>query len=281
MQPDLVALVLFSAFLHAMWGAAVKSSRDRLMAATTGVLVPALICVVLARQVTAPAVEAWPFLAGSAALHVGYYAFLLLAYRVGDLSQVYPIARGGAPLVVAAIVTLWLDEPMPQTRAAGVALVSAGLFALAIDRRLFTRQGAVAVGCASAAALIIGSSTALDFIGLQRANATLGYIVWINLAEAVVLVPAVLWFRRRRLNVLPWRELPRQAMAGVVVAASYAMLLWALSLGAAAPVAALRETSVVFAALIGTAFLGEPLGRRRIAAALVVALGVVVLNLNL
>lgn len=279
MRAELVALVLVSAFLHASWGAVVKASSDRLMAATVGVLVPALICAVLARQVTPPAVPAWPWLLGSAALHQAYYLFLLIAYRYGDLNQVYPIARGGAPLVVAAITVLWLQEPLPPMRAAGMALISGGLFALAVDKRLFTREGAIGVGCAAATALMIGTSTAIDFIGLHQANSTMGYIVWINLMEAVVLVPVALIARRRQLPNLPWRELPRQMIAGIVVAASYAMMLWALSLGAAAPIAALRETSVVFAALIGAVFLREKMGRRRIAAACVVAAGVVVLNL--
>lgn len=280
MHPELVALVLVSAFLHASWGAVVKASSDRLMATTVGVLVPALICLVLARQVTPPAVPAWPWLMASVALHQAYYLFLLLAYRYGDLNQVYPIARGGAPLVVAAIAVLWLQEPMPPMRLAGMALISAGLFALAIDKRLFTREGAIGVACAAATALMIGASTAIDYVGLHRANSTMGYIVWINLMEAVFLVPVALLVRRKALPNLPWRELPRQVTAGLVVAASYAMMLWALSLGAAAPVAALRETSVVFAALIGAVFLREKMGRRRAIAAAVVAAGVVVLNLG-
>ena len=279
MHAELVALVLVSAFLHAIWGAVVKASRDRLMATTVGVLVPALICLVLARQVTPPAGAAWPWLIASVALHMAYYLFLLIAYRFGDLGQVYPIARGGAPLVVAVIAVLWLDEAMPPTRVGGMAMISLGLFALAFDRRLFTREGAIGVGCAAITATMIGASTAIDFVGLHRANSTMGYIVWVNLLEALLLVPATLLIRGGALKRLPWRELPRQALAGIVVAASYAMLLWALSLGAVAPVAALRETSVVFATLIGTVFLGEKMGRRRAIAAGVVAAGVVVLNL--
>jgi len=279
MHAELVALVLVSAFLHACWGAVVKASRDRLMATTVGVLVPALICLVLARQVTPPAVPAWPWLMASVALHQAYYLFLIVAYRFGDLNQVYPIARGGAPLVVAAITLLWLDDPLPPARAFGMVLISGGLFALAVDRRLFTREGAISVACAAVTALMIGSSTAIDYIGLHKANSTMGYIVWISLMEAVFLLPAALLIRHRSLHKLPWRELPRQTLAGLVVAASYAMMLWALSLGAAAPIAALRETSVVFAALIGAVFLREKMGRKRAIAAGIVALGVVALNL--
>ncbi|MCC7045905.1 MAG: EamA family transporter [Alphaproteobacteria bacterium] len=279
MHAELVALVLVSAFLHAIWGTVVRASRDRLMATTVGVLVPGLICLVLVRGVTPPAGPAWPWLIASVALHLGYYLVLMVAYRFGDLAQVYPIARGGAPLVVAAIAVAWLDEPMPPSRVIGIAMISFGLFGLAIDRRLFTRKGAIGLGCAVVTATMIGASTAVDFVGLHRANSTMGYIVWINLIEALLLVPGGLLIRAGAIKRLPWRELPRQAAAGLVVAASYAMLLWALSLGDAMPVAALRETSVVFATLVGTVFLGETMGWQRALAAGVVAAGVLVLNL--
>jgi drug/metabolite transporter (DMT)-like permease len=279
MHAELVVLVLVSAFLHAIWGAVVRASRDQLMATTVGVLMPALICLVLARQVTPPAGPAWPWLIASVALHMTYYLFLLMAYRFGDLGQVYPIARGGAPLVAAAIALLWLNERFPPTHAIGLTMVSGGLFVLAIDRRLFSRAGAIGVGCAVVTAALIGASTVVDFVGLHRANSTMGYIVWVNLLEAMLLVPATLLIRGGRLKRLPWRELPRQALAGVVVAASYAMLLWTLSLGEVVPVATLRETSVVFAALIGAVFLGEKMGPRRAIGAGVAAGGVVVLNL--
>lgn len=279
MHAELVALVLVSALLHACWGAVVKSSADRLMATTVGTLVPALICLGLMRSVTPPALAAWPYMAASVALHMAYYGFLLIAYRFGDLNQVYPIARGGTPIVVAAIASFLLDEELSPARLVGVAIVAAGLFAIAADRSLLTRRGAMAIGSAVLTAVMIGSATAVDFVGLHRANSTLGYIVWINLFEALVLLPFALLIRWGGLKTLPWRELPRQALAGLVVAASYAMMLWALSLGAIAPIAALRETSVVFAALIGAAFLGEPMGRRRAVAAVVVAIGAVIVNL--
>jgi uncharacterized membrane protein len=174
---------------------------------------------------------------------------------------------------------LVLDEELSPARLVGVAIVAAGLFAIAADRSLLTRRGAMAIGSAVLTAVMIGSATAVDFVGLHRANSTLGYIVWINLFEALVLLPFALLIRWGGLKALPWRELPRQALAGLVVAASYAMMLWALSLGAIAPIAALRETSVVFAALIGAAFLGEPMGRRRAIAAAAVAVGAVIVNL--
>lgn len=279
MHAELVALVLVSAFLHACWGAVVKSSADRLMATTVGTLVPALICLGLMRSVTPPALAAWPYMAASVALHTAYYGFLLIAYRFGDLNQVYPIARGGTPVVVAAIAVLVLDESLSPARLIGVAIVAAGLFAIAADRSLLTGRGVMAIGSAVLTAVMIGSATAIDFVGLHRANSTLGYIVWINLFEALVLMPFALLIRWGELKTLPWRELPRQGLAGLVVAASYAMMLWALSLGAIAPIAALRETSVVFAALIGAVFLGEAMGRRRAVAAAIVAVGAAVVNL--
>lgn len=279
MHAELVALVLVSALLHAIWGAIVKSSADRLMATTVGTLVPAIVCAFLARTVTAPDQAAWPYMALSVALHMAYYGALLVAYRFGDLSQVYPIARGGTPLVVGAIAVLVLAEPVSQLRMIAIGVVALGLFVIAADRRLLTWQGALAIGASTLAAAMIGTATAIDFVGLHRANSTLGYIVWINLLEGIVLLPLALAIRRNELGTLPWRELPKQGFAGLIVVASYGMMLWALSLGAVAPIAALRETSVVFAVLIGAAFLGEPMGRKRGIGAIIVALGAIIVNL--
>jgi drug/metabolite transporter (DMT)-like permease len=273
MHAELVALVLVSAFLHAAWGSVARASRDRLVATAVGALVPALICLALARQVTPPAGPAWPWLVGSVALHMAYYLLLLAASRFAGLDRAYPVARGAAPVATAAIALAVLDAALAPLQALGLAMVSGGILALAADRRLLSRAGAAGAGCAVAAAVAAGAATVVDFVGLHRANSTMGYIVWINLLEALLLVPATLLIRGG-LRRLPWRELPRQALAGLAVAASYAMLLWALSLGEAVPVAALREISVVFALLIAAAFLGEKLGRRRAIAAGVAATGV-------
>lgn len=279
MQAELIALVLVAAFLHGVWGAAGKGSRDPMMAATVGALVPALAAAALARGVTAPSVWAWPWMAASIALHLLYMATMLLAWRQLALVVAYPIARAGTAPVAAAIGALFLDQTLSLAALAGLAAIALGLLALGMDRALLEGRGLAGAALAAASAICLGGATAIDYVGLHRADSTLGYIVWINLLEGVLIVPAALILRRKRLASLPWRELPLQALTGLCAAASYAMVLWALSLAPLAPVAALRETQALFAALIGAAFMGEALGRRRALAVLLVAVGAVAVNL--
>ncbi|MGQ0675589.1 MAG: hypothetical protein ACT4N4_05815 [Rhodospirillales bacterium] len=278
MHAELIALVLAAAFLHGIWGAAGKGSRDPVMAATVGALVPALVAAALARGVTAPSAWAWPWMAASIALHLIYIAAMLLAWRYLALGVAYPSARAGAAPGAAAIGALFLDQPPPLAAMAGLAAIAVGLLALGMDRALLEGRGLAGAALAAASALCLGGAMAIDYVGLHRADSTLGYIVWINLLEGALIVPAALILRRKRLALLPWRELPLQALTGLCAAASYAMVLWALSLAPLAPVAALRETQALFAALIGAAFMGEALGRRRPAAVLLVAAGVVAVS---
>ena len=277
MQAELIALVLVAAFLHGLWGAAGKGSRDPVMAATVGALVPALAAaaLVLGRGITAPSAWAWPWMAASVALHLLYIAAMLLAWRYLALVLAYPIARAGAAPVAAGLGALLLDQPLSAASLAGLAALALGLLVLGADRALLAGRGAAGAALAVLSAVSLGGATAVDFVGLHRADSTLGYIVWINLAEGAVIVPAALLMRRRGLAQLPWRELPLHALTGLCAAASYAMVLWALSLAPLAPVAALRETQALFAALIGAAFLGQRLGLRGWAAAALVAAGAV------
>lgn len=277
MQAELIALVLVAAFLHGIWGAAGKNSRDPVMAATVGALVPALAAaaLILLRGITAPSAWAWPWMAASIALHLLYAAAMLLAWRYLALILAYPIARAGAAPVAAALGTMFFEQTLSAPAMAGLAAIAVGLLALGMDRALLGGRGILGAALAAVSALCLGGATAVDFVGLHRADSTLGYIVWINLLEGALIVPAALILRRKRLASLPWRELPLHAATGLCAAASYAMVLWALSLAPLAPVAGLRETQALFAALIAAAFMGEALGWRGGVAIVLVAAGAI------
>jgi drug/metabolite transporter (DMT)-like permease len=280
MHAELIALVLLAAFLHGLWGAAGKGSRDPVMAATVGALVPALAAaaLVLGRGVTAPSAWAWPWMAAAVALHLLYIVSMLLAWRYLALVLAYPIARAGAAPVAAALGALFLDQPLSLAALAGLGALALGLLVLGAGRAVLEGRGAAGAALAVLSAACLGGATAADYVGLHRADSTLGYIVWIALAEGAVVVPAALIVRRRGLAALPWRELPVHAATALCAAASYAMVLWALSLAPLAPVAALRETQALFAAVIGAAFLGQRLGPRGLAAAGLVAAGAIAVN---
>jgi drug/metabolite transporter (DMT)-like permease len=239
--PVVLSLVLLAALLHAVWNALIKASDDPWLTTLVVFTSGSLACGLGLPFVEPPARESWPYLAAGALLHNIYVTFLVLAYRFGDLSHVYPIARGTGPLLVAALSARVVGEPLSGMQLAGTVLISAGILSLAVDRSLGT--GAQAL-------------------------------------EAVPFVAVTVALRRRDLPAFARRPAARRGVAGGLMATlGYSMVLWAYSLGAIAPIAALRETGTILAALIGTLVLGEPFGRRRVFAAGVVALGVVVLNL--
>lgn len=276
---EIVALVLFSALLHASWNALLKGAADRTTQSAVLYGAMALAAAVGLTQVAPPALASWPFLALSIVLHNLYFLTLLLAYREGDLSMVYPIARGSAPILVAVLSTSVAGEGLGSGQWLAVALISGGVLSLAIDRRLLSRRLVGPVSYALMTAVLIGLYTFIDALGLRSADSVFGYIFWLLALSGGTFLALVAWMRRLRPRKIAIGTWARGACAGGLATLSYGAFLWALSLGAMAPVAALREISVVFAAAIGALFLGEPFGRRRIAAAAAVAAGVVALNL--
>lgn len=273
-----LALVLLSAFLHACWNALIKSSGDRLVLLTAVVGVSGIMGVVALPFIEPPGWDAAPWLAASIATHVVYYFCLLSAYREGDLSQVYPIARGSAPLFTAAIAWLLLDEGLRIPQLVGVIMVSVGVLVIA-----YIRMGGIAhfrtVGWALGVAVCIAAYSSIDAAGIRASTSGLGYIGWLLALDCLPLV--IFTVLRRRSRLIP--ELRRTwhiwLGGGLIAGVSYGAAVWVFQYGATAGVVALRETSVLFAALIGVFFLGERFGPRRIIAALFVAAGVIAISI--
>ena len=289
LQLHLVFLVLLAAVLHATWNAVVKTSDDRFLSFTAIRGTGSLLGILLVAFVPFPAAEAWPFLVASWVIHNCYYVVLLQAYRFGDLSHVYPLARGIAPLTVAVLAALFAGETPGIGGIGGIALVSLGIISLMFasggqgkdrpgdgggDRGADRRPVVLAI----LTGLFIACYTVVDGLGIRGAGTVLGYIVWLNVGEGIPFVCAALAFRTREVVPFLKQNWPRTTGTGVLVVAAYALVLYALGLGAMAHVSALRETSVLFAALIGAYALGEPLGSRRIAAAAVIVAGVVLMQ---
>jgi len=278
LDPSITALVLLSALLHASWNALTKSSDDRSLTLALVLGACAAIGAVASLVVAAPAPAALPYLLASVVCHALYQIFLLQAYRFGDLSQVYPIARGFAPVLVAALAAAYAGERPTPLQGSGLALASLSIASLALERREVAPGAGRAVAAAFATAAMIGTYTFLDGQGVRHAHGALRYVAWNLWATSLPYVLVALWRGRARLGPFLARDGARALAGGVIAAAGYSIVLWAMERGALAGVAALRETSVVFAALLGTFLLGEPFGARRIAAALGVAAGVVLLH---
>ncbi len=283
MAPEFVvlALVLLAALLHAIWNALVAASDDAWLTSFFLVGTGSLVCLAAVPFVEAPDRASWPYLAAGVVLHNIYFGFLVLSYRAGDLSHVYPLARGTGPLWVAILSGPVAGEVLQSTDWIGVLLVCGGVGSLAFAGGGGGQRNVAAVAWALGTGVWIASYTLVDGMGVRRSDNTLGFIVWLQALEALPFAAFTLLLRPRA-EVLGFarRGGLRGAVGGILAIVAYACVLWAYSLGALAPIAALRETSVVIAALIGTGILGEPMGRRRVLAAACVAAGAVALQLS-
>ena len=277
MSPLVTALVLGSALLHASWNAIIKSSRDvtldtALVAAGAGVL-----SLPLTAFLTLPASASWPYLGASVAIHIGYFTTLAGAYRVGYLGHAYPLMRGTAPLLVALFGIALLDEHPGATMWLGIVLISAGILGIGLMQRGRAHRGATLWALANAA--IIASYTLVDGAGVRLSGSPAGYGAWLFLLQGLPFVALVIALRQRAALDYARRHWRRGLGGGLCLLSAYGIVLWAMTQAPVAAVAALRETSVIFAALLGTVFLREPFGRRRVIGACAVALGVMALRL--
>jgi drug/metabolite transporter (DMT)-like permease len=274
------AAVLASAVLHATWNALVKPVKDHLVGFAALNLGAAAVCLAVVPFVDAPARGAWPFLATSVVVHVGYQAMLLQSYRVGDLNQVYPVARGTAPLLVALLGVPLADERLGAVQFAGVLTIAAGLFTLAHIRGWLASGRPPALAFALATGLAITAYSLVDGLGVRRAESTMGYAAWLILIESVA-IPIYAVLRERDRVQRSWPSTWRLAtLAGVLSVVAYGIVLWAQTRGPLAAVTALRETGVIVAAVIGTVVFHEQFGLRRLVAALLVFIGVELLNVG-
>ncbi len=278
MSPGLIALVLFAAILHASWNALVKSGGSPLYSIAAYILVSGIVSLCLVWWVPLPSAGTWPFLAASVLLHTVYFFTLAQAYRSGDLSLVYPLFRGMAPMLVAGGAAWFAGEFLSPGALGGVLLISAGLMALALFGGRHLRGSLPALGWGAVTAVLIAAYTIADGVGVRTVENNLSYILWLFVCQGL---PVCLWLVATQRRA--WFGYVIQNRCGVLAgglasAAAYGLVIHAMSIGAMALVSSLRETSVIFAALIGTLLLKEPFGRRRIAAACLVALGVIVIR---
>lgn len=276
---EAVALVLLAAFLHASWNALVKGGHDRLVVLTIANATGVFLSLLIAPFVPLPMPASWPFMLASIVLHTGYYYFLIRAYRVGDLSHVYPLARGLSPMLVALLAALTANEIPSPLGMVGVALACTGIASLAFDAGPPWRGDRRPLAHAAGTAIFIAAYTLADGLGVRRAGEPLSYIVWLMLLDGIPIVCFTTWARRRTLVGAIGAGWRAGLSSGVLQFSAYALVIWAMSLGAMVSVSALRETSVIFAAFIGAVVLKERVGILRISAAIMVASGIVLMRI--
>lgn len=273
-------LVLLAAILHAGWNAMLHGNRDRYLSMTWMSIAIALVSTVAALFLPLPASAAWPYIVASGLVHIIYNMSLVRSYQRCDLAVAYPIARGSSPLLVTLGAALFAQEAISPLHALGIALISGGILTLALQDRHVSRSDALA---ALTTGVMIALYTVIDGIGVRLSDGqALAYTVWMFMFYW--LMPVLFVAMRGAAALLnPLRATPAaigsSLMGGLVSLAAYGIVIWALQLGAMGAVSALRETSVVFAALIGRVFLGEAVSGKRWVVCLVVAAGAVVLGL--
>jgi drug/metabolite transporter (DMT)-like permease len=276
-----VAAVLAAAVLHAGWNAIAKGVTDRLGLFARASVVEVAIGAAALWFVAPPRAAAVPWMLASVCVHTAYNLGLIAAYRVGDFNQTYPLARGIGPLVVAVVGATVLHEPLPPTQLAGVLLIAGAIGVLGLTPWRTVRHNRAAVVAAVLTGLAIATYTLLDGIGVRRSGSPIGYAAWLLALHAALTIPVVALARRTRWEPPDQRRAPwtMAAGAGAMAMLAYGLVLWAQAHGALAAVAALRESSVVVAAVLGVLVFREPLGRVRIVASVAVAAGVVLLAL--
>jgi drug/metabolite transporter (DMT)-like permease len=270
--------VLGAGFLHALWNAMLKSAAGEPMLDTALIVAGAsVVCLPLLPFLPLPGRASWPFGAASIVVHFAYYVTLAGAYKRGDLSFAYPLMRGVAPLVVTVLGVLLLDERLRPHALAGIALISGGIITIAWFAS--GRHTPAAAGWALTNAVVIAIYTLIDGAGARASGNAFSYAIWLMCIEGIPFVAWIVYRRGRPAAGYLVRRWRRGVLGGAASIAAYAIALWAMTRAPVAIVAALRECSVVFAALIGTLFLKESLGWRRLVGAVGVAAGVAALRL--
>ena len=270
-----LALVLTAAGLHAVWNAMVKSAGDRAVVIAAVACAHAVLGSALALVAPPPAIESWAYIVASSLIHYAYYALIFIAYRFGDLSQVYPISRGLAPALVALGAYLLIGEKLPTVALLGLGAVSVGVGLLAFQKGRLPAEPK-AISAAVATGVLIASYSVIDGVGIRLSNSPFGYIGWIFLLE----FPVVLFVAGRRLRARAAIERKTVLLGisgGVLAVFAYGLVLYAKTIAPLGAVSAVRESSVIIAALIGVVLFGERPWRGRIISAVVVAAGVVAL----
>jgi drug/metabolite transporter (DMT)-like permease len=270
-----IVLTLGAALLHATWNAVVKGSGDRLLLLAAITVICQILGGAFVPFVDAPDPASWPFILGSLMLHGGYYLFLLQAYRVGDLSHVYPLARGMAPLLVTGGSALFAQEFLAGPALAGVVIASLGICTLAFERGISWVADRRPLGFAFGTSLFIAAYTLVDGSGVRLSGHPFGYIAWLFLLDGFGIALIAGYMRWGQLARFLRGEWKTSLGGGIAAALAYGLVVYAMNFGAMALVSALRETSVVFAAVIGTVFLRERITWRRAVSAGVIAGGLV------
>ena len=275
MSLEVGALVLLAAAMHAGWNALIKIQGDRLAVMAVVTAAGSLISLAVLPFVDAPDPASWPLLALTIVLHTAYHVFLPRAYDHGDLGQVYPIARGSAPLLVTLGAVFIAGETIDPAALLGVVCLAVGVMALTFDKGAGVAKKPRAVLYALLTGTFIASYTVVDGLGVRQAGSILGFAVWLTVADGLLTFLLVSIWKPFAVRQVLRRNWLVGFLGGALQVGAYWIIIWALALAPMAMVSSLRETSVLFAAVISTFVLKEGFGVWRFVSAGLVTLGLV------
>ncbi len=278
MSLSIFLVVLLAALLHATWNALIKTGASKV----TGMLIMTLSQGALGLGIALtrpwPMAEVWPWLAASGVLHAGYKLFLAFAYEQGDLSRVYPIARGTAPMLVTLVSAAFLADVIAPGAYLGIALLGCGIAVMA--RGAFVNgESRRLVPLALGSALMTAGYSLVDGLGARLAGDAVLFVGWMFALDALIFTPSVLVLRGGAVLRSGWRDWGFGGLAALASFGAYGIAVWAMTQAPIALVAALRETSILFAVLIGWIVFGDSMDRGKALAAGMIVLGVVVTRL--
>ena len=279
LDPLTFVAVLLAALMHAGWNAIVKLGLDRFSSILLLALAQGALAALLIPVFPLPARGSWPWIGAAAFLHTGYKLFLIRAYAHGDLGQVYPIARGTAPLIVAVAGFLFLGEALDLSGAASVALIGLGVVAMALRGGALPGAAGPAIPWALGTAGFTAAYTLSDAVGARLSGTASGYAMWLFAVDGLAMTAFALATRGPGAFRVLRPEWKLGTLAGALSLGSYWVAIWAFTRAPVGLVSALRETSVLWALLIGAVFLGERVGPWRWLAAALILCGVALLRL--
>ena len=279
MNPAVLVLVLSAALLHASWNGMLKGALDRRWMTIVMQLTAMAAAGGVALFLPLPAPHSWPWLVAGASLHIGYSVFLVRAISLGELGEIYPISRGASPVMVTAVAALAAHDRLTWPQILGIAVVSAAIVSLRRGRARTLPLTALLAALGTAA--FTAGYTVVDGMGARQSGQVASYITWLWVLDGVFVGGWFLLARRPESDQRPsLKQTLMAALAGLISMAAYSAVIWATTLGALGAVSALRETSVLFAALIGALFLGERLTLGRVAACVAIAAGALFIALS-
>ncbi|MDQ7984295.1 EamA family transporter [Pseudomonas sp. G34] len=278
METGVFLMVIGAAALHAGWNALLKIGLDRFLTASLIQIGAGIVALLALPFVALPDAAAWPWIILSALLHIGYNLFLSRAYQHGDLGQVYPISRGSSPLLVAALSVLLLGEVLPAGQWLGLGVLVGGIWLMAIRGGHGKRSSGLLVN-ALLTALFIAGYTLADASGARANGDPLSYSAWLFAVNGLVMALVILCQRGPAVVSALGPHWRAGLLGGAMSMLAYSIAIWAMTLAPVALVSALRETSVVFALLIGRLWLKESLPPLRAVACLVILAGVAMMKL--